>query len=345
MNRLSLFFVLLPLMVSCKTQQLYLNVLEPAPVTLLSGVASAGIIDRSAVAKGARVLDAIDKVITLEGAELDNTGAGACIEGLTGKLIENDRFSKIVRIEEKFQGSPFPGTFPPPLEWQVAERICRENSVGLIFSLESFDTDTRINYQVSKGTTPKTLLGAVTGVEHQANMQTIVKTAWRIYYPDGRAIIDEYPLVHTLNFSAIGLTQIVAAAALLDRREAVRRTGLKAGEIYASRIIPYEITVERDYYVKGTNNFRIAMRKARTGKWDEAGELWKLETENPKSKIAARACFNMAIIAEIKGNLDVAREWAEKAYEDYNLRRAVKYIRIIENRMHKDQIIRTQEQQ
>ena len=47
---------------------------------------------------------------------------------------------------------------------------------------------------------------------------------------------------------------------------------------YAMRILPYRLRVTRDYFVKGTNNFEIAKRKAQTGKWDEAGKLWEIET-------------------------------------------------------------------
>ncbi|HOM41693.1 MAG TPA: DUF6340 family protein, partial [Bacteroidales bacterium] len=339
-----IFPLLALLVLSCKTQELYLNVIEPAPVTLPPGVKSAGIVDRSEATKDSRALDAIDKVLTLEGAELDRAGAEECLKGLTEVLSENQRFEKVVRIEEKFPAVTFPGAFPPPLDWTDAERICRENDVDLLFTLEAFDTDTRINYQIVKGGNPKSLLGVLTGTEHRADMQTLVKTAWRIYYPAERLVLDEFPLVHSLNFSASGLTPVIAAAALIDRKEAVKRTGLRAGHIYGERIVPYEITVEREYFVKGTEKFRTAMRKARTGNWDEAAELWKAETTNPGSKIAGRACYNMAIAAEIKGNLELAAEWLRKAYEDYNLRKALKYLRIIENRMNKTELVQIQEQ-
>ncbi|HRC90015.1 MAG TPA: DUF6340 family protein, partial [Bacteroidales bacterium] len=344
MGKISFLPIVFLLMISCKTQELYLNVIEPAPVTLPPEAKSAGIADRSEASKEAGVLDAIDKIITLEGAELDRAGAEACIIGLFNRLSENTRFEEVKKIDKKFASVTLPGAFPPPVEWPVVESVCRENEVDLLFSLETFDTDTKINYQIIKRNNPKTIFGVITNVEHQANMQTLVKTAWRIYYPAGQMIIDEFPMVHNLNFSATGLTPVAAAAALINRKEAVKRVAEQAGEIYASRIIPYEITVTRDYYVKGTNNFKIAMRKARTGNWDEAGELWKIETENPKRKIAARACYNMAIIAEIKGNLDVALEWAQKAYEDYNLRKALEYVRILENRMNRNQLLELQEE-
>jgi hypothetical protein len=99
----------------------------------------------------------------------------------------------------------------------------------------------------------------------------------------------------------------------------------------------------RDYYVKGTDNFKIARRKAQVGKWDEAGLLWEKETKNPSSRIAGRANYNMAIINEINGDLDSALKWAQKSYEDTNNKLALRYVRILENRRYKNDVLKMQE--
>jgi hypothetical protein len=95
----------------------------------------------------------------------------------------------------------------------------------------------------------------------------------------------------------------------------------------------------RDYFVKGTYNFKIAKRRAQNGNWNEAAELWQKETVNPKRKIAGRAFYNMAIINEINGQLDDALSWAMKSYEDYNIKPAREYVRILKNRVVKTEII------
>ena len=52
--------------------------------------------------------------------------------------------------------------------------------------------------------------------------------------------------------------------------------------------------------------------------------------------MADRACYNMAIINEINGNLDKAIEWAQKSYEDYNDKLALQYLNILKNRKSKN---------
>ena len=47
----------------------------------------------------------------------------------------------------------------------------------------------------------------------------------------------------------------------------------------------------------------------------------------------------MAIINEINGDLNAAIDWASKSYSDFNNREALNYLRILRNRVAKNQII------
>lgn len=327
---------------SCATQNLYLNVTQPAPVTLSKEIKTVGIIDRSTPTDQTRILDAIDKVVSLEGADLDQIGTAESIRGVKDELMNNNRFTSVKVLSElEFKASNF-GTFPTPLTWEQVDGICRDSGTDALFALEMYDTDTRLNYTTGK-TQIKTPLGNIPAIEHIASMETLVKTGWRIYSPADRAILDEHLIAESIVFTGRGINPLAAATALLNRKDAVKEVSNKAGHIYAIRLLPYQIRVTRDYYVKGTNNFKIAMRKARVGKWDEAGELWNRETENPKMKVAGRACYNMAIINEINGDLESAIGWAQRAYENYKNRLALHYVHILENRSYNNEILRLQE--
>ncbi|MGQ9620174.1 MAG: hypothetical protein ACUVTX_04235 [Bacteroidales bacterium] len=82
MKRIALFYLLALMIISCKTQELYLNVIEPAPVSFPQEVRRAGITDRSETTKEAKALDVFDNILTLEGVELDRAGAEASLKGL-----------------------------------------------------------------------------------------------------------------------------------------------------------------------------------------------------------------------------------------------------------------------
>jgi len=329
--------------ISCKTQQLYLNVIEPAPVTLPASIKSVGVINRSIPTDETKPLDVMDKVLSLEGVNLDKDGALESVRGLSDELLVNSRFNEVKTLNDiDFRTSALTD-FPTPLTWEIIEKICRETKTDALFSLEKFDTDTHLNYSNRK-VDIKTPLGNIPGIEHQANMETIVKTGWRIYDPASKLILDEFLFNQSVVFTGRGINPLIAASALVGRKDAVNQVSNKAGHGYAMRIIPYRIRVIRDYYVKGTNNFKIARRKAQVGKWDEAGLLWEKETANSSTRIAGRACYNMAIINEINGDLESALKWAQRSYEDSNNKLALRYVRIIQNRLYKSGILKMQEE-
>jgi hypothetical protein len=333
--------LILSVLVSCKTNELYLNVTEPAPVTIPSYIKTVGVINRSVPTDATKVFDEIDRIFTLESVDLDKDGAVEAINGLSDELMTNNRFSGVKDLKKiDFRTSGLE-SFPTPLSWEIVTQICAESGTDALFSLEKFDTDTRVSYNAAR-VDIDTPLGKVPGIEHQVDMQTNVKTGWRIYDPASKIILDEYIEGASVSSSGRGINPLVAAKALTGRKAAVTEVSLNAGHSYAIRLLPYRIRVYRDYFVKGSDNFKIAKRKAQMGQWDEAGDLWKKETGNPRMKIAGRAAYNMAIINEINGDLNEALNWARKAWGDYNVKLALDYVRILENRLYKNDVLKEQ---
>lgn len=333
------------MLASCKMNQLYLNVLEPAPVTLSSQIRKVGVINRSVPTDETKILDVLDKALSLEGVNLDNDGAEQAINGLSAELLNNSRFDEVKNLSDiDFRTPSLMGIFPVPLSWDIVSKVCRETGTDALFALEYYDTDTKLRYS-TRDDGDKAVLGVkIPGIVHEADMETIVKTGWRIYDPASKIIADEFHHVQSVVFTGTGITPLVAVAGLIGRKDAVIKVSNKAGHGYAMRLIPFELRVMRDYFVKGTNNFKIAKRKAQVGKWNEAGDLWKQETTNPRRKVAGRASYNMAIINEINGNLPDALGWAQKAWEYYKIRPALRYVDILENRMVKSDILMEQQQ-
>ncbi len=342
MRQFAIVMLATTLLFSCKTNELYINVLQPAPVTLPSGIKKVGIINRSMPTDETSLADALDKALSLESADLDRDGAWESIAGLSEELQANERFNEIKLLNDiSFRASAI-GALPPPLTGRLVDSLCNVTGTDALFALERFDTDTRVDFATPAGNI-ETPLGNIPVIGLEVTMEIFIKTGWRIYAPSGSVVIDEISFTESLIYKSKGGNPVAAVEALTGRIDAVKEVSRNAGNRYAMRILPYRLRVTRDYFVKGTNNFEIAKRKAQTGKWDEAGKLWEVETSNPDMKLAGRACYNMAIINEINGDLENAIYWAQKAYEDYNTKQALDYIRILENRISKNELLKIQE--
>lgn len=328
---------------SCSsTQHVYLNVQEPATVRIPPQVKTVAVLNRSMPGKHAGLLDAIDKAVTLEGPNLDKEGASSGISGFTDELARSSRFTVERATDTRATNSGVPGLFPAPLSWGDIDQLCRDNQADAVMALEIFDTDTRVNYSAIPASI-KTPLGNVPVLEQQADMETIVKSGWRLYDATNHLVLDEFSFARPLHYSAKGITPAVAVAGIMGRKDAVKEAAYAAGRAYAFRLSPRWLRVYRDYYVKGSPEFVIGRRFAQTGNWKGAEACWNRETTNPRPKIAGRACYNMAIISEINGDLDQAITWASRSYEQYNNKLALYYLNTLKNRVREKATLDTEQ--
>ena len=308
-----------------------MNVKEPSPVSISIAIKRIGIIDRTLPSKDTKPLDDIEKALSLEGVNLDKEGATASIESIKNLLQANNRYTEVVLLTQADVKTTGAGVFPLALDHSIVQKICKQYNLDALVSLEYFDTNSKLDLTVTN-TTVSTALGNIPAIQHNASMVTTVQTGWRFYDNLEHKMLDEHRLSRSLTFRSQGANPLTAAKALLDRKEAVKQVATETGKAYGERLLPYWIRVKRDYYLKGNDALKTAARKAQSGNWEGAAELWKKESANPDTKIAGRASYNYAIIHEINGDLDEAIKWAQKSYEDYNERLALSYVRILQDR-------------
>ncbi|MES2131918.1 MAG: DUF6340 family protein [Bacteroidota bacterium] len=338
------FIFFIGIFVSCKTNLVYIHTTDPAPVTIPNSAKNAGIVNRSVPTDDNKALNTMHQALSVENLKLIKEAGAEGIAGLNNALTENKCFEMVKSLNQLDLRTPVAGSFPSQLPWKDVETICKDNGVDILFVLEVFDSQLKV-IPLTNPTKINTVTDVINNVtQAQVDIVTTVKTGWRIYDPKNKYILDEFPQAQDMVVTANASTAINTVEAMLGRKEAIKQSANRLGRIYADRIIPYRITITRDYYVKGTQNFKIAMRKARTGNWEGAGELWLKDTQSAKRKIAGRACYNMAILNEINDDLEAAIKWAQTAYENYNNKLALGYVNNLKYRLQKRQKLQYQQQ-
>ncbi len=340
-NTILLSFIVILGYACSSTSEMSLSVKKPAPVTLPANIKTVAVVNRTEASSATKTLDAIHKALSLQTNDLQEAGAQASLQGLSDELLKNDRFTEVKQMNNLKLYSYGSGIFPTALSWDSVEKICSETNTNALFSLELFDAASKVGYGANPVNISTGSL-SIPAIETNLTMSTNLRTGWRIYDPSTRTILDEYILGSNIVMGGSGINPAVAASGLIGRKEAVKDAGNKAGAAYASRILPYWIRVSREYFVRGDDNFKTAQRKAQSGNWDGAAELWKAETTSNNTTLAGRACYNMAIISEINGDLDGAIQWAQKSYEDYRIRLALQYVKILQYRKTQEEVLKTQ---
>jgi hypothetical protein len=310
-----------------------LSVTRPAPVYLPASVEKVGIINRSVPSEDDQKLAKVDEVLSLESKNLDKDGADAAVKALFKELSTFERFTDVKIIHNAHVERSDSYRVPPALPWKKVDRLCRKNDVDAIFELSYYDTDSDIDYDAVTKQVVGPMGVKVPLVEHHATVTTKIKTGWRIYDPSSQALRDERTIDHVISAEGVGINPVKAAMAVLGRNEAVKQTSSEIGSTYAFNVLPQRARVTRDYFVRGSDKLETGKRRAQTGDWDGAAELWYEEVSNSKPEIAGRACYNMAIINEINGDLGSAIEWASRSYADYGVKLGLAYSNLLKKRL------------
>ena len=81
------------------------------------------------------------------------------------------------------------------------------------------------------------------------------------------------------------------------------------GRTFGAKIIPSWAPVYRMYYQSKNPEMIQAGKYAKNQDWLKAAEIWNHQTKNENQKIAAKACYNMALACEMEGKYDLAIDW------------------------------------
>lgn len=343
-KRLSFYILLVWVLSSCSsTNTLTISVQQPAPVNIPSDVTKVGLLNRSLFGDKYKALEVIDNILSAKGKEFDKDGAENMINGCYDELIAINRYKEVKIIEDSLLRNVAPGVMPSSLSWEEVERLCRINTVDVIYVLSFYDTETVMDNSATKESEAGFAGLFVPNVNNSSRLITSIDAGWRIYDPVNKYILDEYFIKQQVVLQSSGFNPFNTVEILNARKELVMEASKNIGINYAQRILSYYVRVSREYFVRGSDKFIVAKRRARVGDWDGAAELWKEEVNSDKRRIAGRACYNMAIINEINGNLELAMEWASKAYVDYRIKRALDYIEVLQFRKDQMQIIENQQ--
>ncbi len=317
-------FSLLVALGSCKTATVYTNVLVPAEITIPQHIQSIGVLNRSLPAKGEGFMNFLEGFISGESIMADREGSYNVCKGLAYKVNTNPRFKAQLMEGEDLRGT---GTkeFPIPLSWDEVDALCKKYNVDAIVCLQTFDSDLRMTSgtrQVERSVNGESRM--VT--EYLSDLKIRVNAGWRIYDNLNKRVIDQNVFYDDKAWGGVGATPEEALRKLPSKRGAINDAGYFAGEMMGVRISPNWVRVSRYYYKKGDDRLKRAKAFVKVNNWKEAVVLWSQVAKHPDPKIAGRACHNMALAAEMEGQLDAALEWANKAYKDFVLKKERAYI-------------------
>ena len=319
------------------------TMLEPGGVYLNPGINTIALVNRAiSVPKKENRIEAI---VTMEGENEDKQGRQQILEGLNAALIQSPRLkSKITGIELKGDGTGT--TFPAPISWDSVALLCNQNGVDALLALETYDSDCIITHTTGNVQVNNAFGIPIPTVQFNVTQKIIIKAGFRLYDPKTRIIVDQYTFSYWQTYTSQGSGLGEAIAALANRQLSVNQTSSDAGYYYEKHLSPSFMTERRHLYKKaGSSPLAIGSRMAIVGNWAEATDYFKQALQSGTNrKTCGRAAYNLALAAEIKGDLFEAKNWISKSYGEYNNSQAPYYQNTL-NRRYNDMMKLNQQMQ
>jgi len=340
MKKIFTGFLIFSLLSSCVTSTLVLDVQRPADITISRDIKNLVVVNRSRPSKKNLSKNIMEGIISGEGIGNDRKGAEYCIEGLSNMFLNSERYTlkNPAGLELKGTGT---SSFPIPLDWVEVKDICELYDCDALLVLETFDSDSRtiVGSPITK--TKKRKGVKVKEIKYPATLTMEIQSGWRIYDVQNKIIVDENKFIEEKDFIAYGSSPELAVGNLPSKHYIVKESGIFAGRQYGFRISPMWVKVKRTYFTGKHDGLKLAKSHVKVGDWNAAIEIWKDLANNLDNKIARRSAYNMAIASEIKGGLDAAIEWANKA-KKLGEKKALRYINVLHLRKRNEEKLKQQ---
>lgn len=328
------FILLLAIAFSaCNRHTTSIRALKPATITVPDHIQAIGTIDRSMPESGFKNI--LEGVFTGEEIGQDKRGRKAAIAGFSKVLSQTPRFT-IREIKAELTGSKDGSVMTKPMSWAEIDQLCKTYQVDAIAALELFDSDQYFSSSTRSESYKDNDGKEQSRTRYYTDRKMEVRTGFRLYDNVNRVVIDEFVTEANKSDSGDGLTETDARNNLRNVFDQVKEVGNTSGGIYAHRIAPLYVSIKRKFAKKVPTNkdaHQKALDAVKAKDWNKAAEIWNtMATSSSNVETKAAAAYNMAIICEVQGKLDLALEWANKACHSYNYKKAASYIQQLKQR-------------
>jgi hypothetical protein len=321
-----------------------IQVLQPAEIFIPEHIETIVTIDRSRPASG--FLSFLEGAISGEEIGQDQEGRKRALDGLAEALTRTPRF-EVIHSGYAKTGTNARLNLIEPMNWFEIKALCEEFKADAVLAIEMYDSDVAIEYTENKEKRKDKEGKEYTETYFNSKRDLSIQMGWRLYDPKRKIIIDEFTTRDDDTGTGTGATREKALDEMPNTYAVARDISFIAGQLYGQRIAPTWVSVSRSYYatVKGVDQAEMekADRLAKSKDWKAAAKIWnKIVSTGSDRATQGKAAFNMAIANECLGKLQNARDWAQKAYVDFENKKAEQYLSTIERRIAEQQIVEEQ---
>ena len=257
---------------------------------------------------------------TLDTVFMDEVATDKTIKSAANSLFESGRFDVVVPFDRQIKRKDTLSV-GLSLQYEIIKNYCTDFKVDAVLVLENFNehvfaTYTRIP-QIQMPDLKKRLL------------KIVCNSIWSLYVPEKGLMIKNFIISDSLEWKMESIYLPDLKYSLPNLKKALTLTGETAGRQMAKAISPAWIEKPRHYFSTGKSQIDKAIPLIHTNKWDEAAKIWVKYSTTSSKRVRGKVEFNMALVSEMFGKIDLAIEWCMKSYQTSYLKVKEDYLKIL----------------
>ncbi len=271
--------------------------------------------------------DSLEKILINNRLELDSVfrdsiSADTVIHVAAHALFDSGRFDVVIPEAHNIDRDDYENILSP-LSIGDINGICKDFNVEAVLTLESFEENLITKYysrpfEVSYSDN----YGATTDVKY--------KSEWRLYRPGDSKPAIRFQISDTIYWKNSSNSINDLYAQMPKTKEALIGGGIASALKMVGYIAPKWVVHTRHYFMTGNSEIDKAVPLIKENKWDEAATIWTKYTGVSSKRIRSKVEFNLALSAEMNGDLDLAIEWGLKSFKTSYSSTAEEYLRVLD---------------
>jgi len=272
--------------------------------------------------------DSLEKIFVKEKMDIDtvfrdSTAADTVIHVVANALFNSGRFDVVIPEAHLITRNDTDNVLIP-LNINIINEYCKDFNVDGVLVLESFDErlTTKYFYKV---------FGSPSDEVYNASTDINFESEWRLYRPQENKPAIRFQVGDSIFWKANSYSLNDLYVQMPHTKEALIGGGIASGLKMAGYISPNWVKHTRYYFLTGKSEIDAAVALIRDNKWEEAAAIWaKYSTVNSK-RLRSKVEFNLALAAEMNGNLDLAIEWGLKSFKSTYSNAVEEYLKILDS--------------
>lgn len=264
----------------------------------------------------------------------DSLAADSALKVLANLLFESGRYDVVIPVKRNLPNDSLSVTASPaPLTLSQVRQICTEFKTDALLTLENFDEKLTTSYRMDA--TNYFMEGSMIS-NVSAFIQLAFHSTWKLYQPKEKLLAAKFEVRDTIFWEGSGRSVQEAYEKLPLLKETLFSGASENARNFALYISPGWKEDKRSYFITNDKSADEAINFLQKNKWKEAEETWKKFADSPSATFRSRIEFNLALAAEMNGDLNQAIEWATKSYNSHYTVAVEEYIRVLRRQLGKN---------